>query len=139
MKHHKHQSIRQPEYPGGNKALTDFIKSKLRYPKERIADQIKGVVRVKADIDKSGKVIRTKVVAGLGPEFDQEAQRVVKLLKFLVPENRDIRVTYHKQFNVGFNPPALPKRSESKSEPSPNKQQRGGLQITYHYTPKKDS
>jgi len=138
VKQHKHQSIRQPEYPGGTKALSGFIKSRLKYPVSRIPDQIKGVVRVKADIDKSGKVVGTKVVAGLGPEFDQEAQRVVKLLRFLVPENRDIRVTYHKQFNVGFNPPA-PKAKPISTGENKAKPQQGGMRITYHYTPSKKS
>lgn len=114
--------------------MSQFIHQHLVYPKSKIEDQISGVVRVKADIDKSGTVIRTKVVSGLGSEFDQEAQRVVSLLKFLVPENRDIRVTFHKQFNIKFDPP--PKKKEL---PKSNAQNRGGLQITYHYTPKPKS
>lgn len=127
MKHGKHQSIRQPEYAGGPKALDAFVKENVRYPESRIPDQIKGVVRVKADINKKGEVVRAKVIAGLGKEFDDEAIRVVKLLKFLVPENRDIKITFHKQFNITFNPP--------KPQPKPKAKQ-VNIQISYHYTPK---
>ena len=126
MKHkNKHQSIRQPEYPGGNKAVSEFIKKNLVYPESAKEQRVKGVVRVKADINKVGRVVKTSVVSGIGHGCDEEAQRVIKLLEFKVPENRGMKVTFHKQFNVSFNPP-----------PEPPKQVR--LEIKYHYSKKED-
>ncbi len=125
MKHkNKHQSIRQPQYPGGNKALTEFIKKNLIYPESAKEQRIKGVVRVKADINKVGRIIKTTVIAGIGHGCDEEAQRVIKLLEFKVPENRGMRVTFHKQFNVSFNPPPEP----------PKQAQQLKIEIKYHVT-----
>ena len=108
--------------------MTEFIKKNLVYPESAKEQRVKGVVRVKADINKVGRLIKTTVIAGIGYGCDEEAERVIKLLEFKVPENRGMRLTFHKQFNVSFTPPP-----EAPKQPNQVK-----IEIKYHVTKSAD-
>jgi protein TonB len=94
--------IRTPSYPGGKKAMDDFVKQHLRYPQEAVRNRVEGLVIVKADVDISGKVIDTKVKHGIGHGCDEEAMRVVKLMKFESIKLRGLHAVYHKTINILF-------------------------------------
>jgi protein TonB len=114
--------IKKPEYPGGPKAIGEFIGKNLRYPDEAIREKIEGVVRARVTIDVSGKVVKVEVIKGLGYGCDEEASRVLKLLVFKIPGNKMRKGFFHQTFNVTFKLPQ-PKQKSS------------GLQINYHYKP----
>ncbi len=97
--------LQKPSYLGGPKAMRKFLSQHIRYPDAAKAEKIEGTVRVRMDIDYQGKVIGTKILAGLGYGCDEEAQRVVKLLAFQLPKLRKIRATFHKTINIHFHYP----------------------------------
>lgn len=97
--------IHQPEYKGGPKALTKFIYEQLRYPQTALDAGIEGMVIVDYDIDHQGNVIATRVLQGIGHGCDEEACRVVRLLKFDVPKNRGLKVLFHKKARIQFKRP----------------------------------
>lgn len=97
--------INQPEYPGGPKALTQFIYDNLKYPAAAVEAGLEGTVVVDYDIDHEGNVTATRVLQGIGHGCDEEACRVVKLLKFDVPKNRGVRVVFHKKARIQFKKP----------------------------------
>ena len=103
--------IKKPIYPGGNKALKEFIKKELKYPAEALKNKIEGVVPVRYTINKKGKVVDTQVLLHLGHGCDEEAERIIRLLKFHVPKNRNIKVHFHKKLNIRFK---LPKKQSLK-------------------------
>ena len=94
--------IPHPEYPGGPKAMNFFIQENLKYPKEAFQNKIEGTVVLKAEINFRGIVIDTKVISSLGHGCDEEAERVVRLLKFNVDKVRNLKITYFKTFNIHF-------------------------------------
>lgn len=94
--------VHKPTYPGGSAAFRKFIRENLRYPKEALKKKIEGVVRVRYEIDYHGKVVDTKVMTGLGHGCDEEAQRIIRLLKFKVPKQRGVKVLFHKTTNIHF-------------------------------------
>ncbi|MEO6038742.1 MAG: energy transducer TonB [Saprospiraceae bacterium] len=98
--------IRHPEYPGGPKALTQFIYAQLRYPEAALAANAEGTVFIDYDIDYKGNVVAARVLQGLGHGCDEEACRLVRLLKFDVPKNRNMKVTFHQKLRVQFKKPA---------------------------------
>ncbi|TVQ48053.1 MAG: energy transducer TonB [Saprospirales bacterium] len=102
--------LKKPIYEGGRQALFDFIKRNLKYPKEALKNKIEGVVIVRYTINKDGKVIKTEVKNSLGYGCDEEAQRVVKMLKFHVPKNRKLKVLFHKKIHIKF---TLPKKKDA--------------------------
>jgi len=104
---HKERSdksfIKKPFYPGGNKAYSKFIYENLKYPAEAQKQKIEGIVNLKYQIDYNGNVTKVQVVSGIGHGCDEEAIRVIKLLKFQVPDiPRKLRVTFNKTAKIQF-------------------------------------
>lgn len=106
--HREKKFIDLPEYPGGKKAFQEFIRKNLKYPKEALEKKIEGTVHVKYRVDGRGKVIETEVTHGLGYGCDEEAIRVVKLLKYGRAKNRGVRVTASMRTKINFK---LPKQA----------------------------
>ncbi|HNQ62255.1 MAG TPA: energy transducer TonB [Bacteroidia bacterium] len=108
--------IKQPNFPGGNKALDQFIKSNLRYPEAALENKIEGTVSVNLDIDVFGDVIDAKVKHKIGYGCDEEAIRIVKLLKFEKKRYMGMRVVFHRTLNIHFRlttASRLPEKSET--------------------------
>ncbi|MEM9990474.1 MAG: energy transducer TonB [Bacteroidota bacterium] len=97
--------IKQPYYEGGLEAMRTFVRTHKKYPKTALENKIEGSVRIRYKIDHKGNVIETKVISGLGHGCDEEAARVVKLLKFHVPKNHVNKIHFHKTVNVHFKLP----------------------------------
>jgi protein TonB len=116
--------IQQPKYPGGKKALDDFIKSNLVYPEEALKQRVEGSVTVNYDVDVFGKVSDAKVIHGIGYGCDEEALRVTKLLRYEKKTYRNLRVTHHQTIHIHFR---LPGASPVQEQPN--------VQVTYHYKP----
>ncbi len=92
-------------YPGGNNALINFFKKNLIYPTQAIQNKIEGKVYLKFKINPIGKVYDVFVIKGIGHGCDQEAIRLVKLLKYTPPKNRKLKVTTYKKINIPFKIP----------------------------------
>ena len=116
--------IQRPKYPGGKKALDDFVKSNLVYPEEALKNRAEGSVRVAFDVDVYGKVISAKVTHGIGYGCDEEAIRLVLLLRYEKKMYRGLRVTHHENIYIHFRLPGAP----AKPEQLP-------VQINYTYKP----
>lgn len=67
-----------PEFPGGSKALREFLDQNVKCPQE--AKRQKGKVFVSLIITDQGNVSNAEVMKGLGHEYDEEAIRVVSSL-----------------------------------------------------------
>ncbi len=100
--------IHPPEYPGGPKAMSKFIYEQLRYPAEALAAGVEGRVIVLCDINDDGEVVNAQVIKGLGYGCDEEALRVVRLLRFQVRRTRGLRVVHHKKIHIQFRRPPQP-------------------------------
>jgi len=120
--------VRQPEYPGGPKEMGKFIQQNLRYPERAMEANAEGTVVVEFDIDNKGAVVAARVLQSVGHGCDEEACRVVKLLKFDVPKNRGMRVLFHKKSHIHFKKPVVRPASAQPAVP-------GQMQVTYSYTP----
>ena len=125
--------IKQPLYPGGQKAMDEFIKKNLRYPEEALNNKVEGTVAVDLDIDVYGKVSAAKVKHSIGFGCDEEAVRLVKLLQFEKKKYKGLYVMFHKTINIHFrlheasNPVQLSYQYKEKSQGT-----------TYNYTIKPD-
>src|SRR5436190_23893215 len=102
MKRKPESFIKQPIYPGGNKAMDEFIKKNLHYPEEAMQQRVEGTVAVEIDIDVYGAVSNAKVKHGIGHGCDEEAIRLVKLLKFQKKKYQGLFVMFHKTINIHF-------------------------------------
>lgn len=94
--------INLPKYPGGKAAFQEFIRKNLRYPKEALENRIEGAVHVRYRVDGIGKVLDVEVMHGIGYGCDEEAMRVVWLLKYEKAKNRGVRVTASMKTRINF-------------------------------------
>jgi protein TonB len=67
-----------PEFPGGDKALKEYIVNNIRYPEVARQSGISGIVYVQFVVEKDGSISDVKVLRGIGGGCDEEAMRVVK-------------------------------------------------------------
>jgi TonB family protein len=118
--------VHQPHFKGGPKELTKFIYGHLRYPPEALEAGVEGTVLVEYDINYLGLVVATRVLKGIGFGCDEEACRVVQMLKFDVERNRGIHVLFHQKVKVQF------KKPKQTTAPKPETLQ---VQVAYTLTP----
>ncbi len=70
----------QPEFPGGEQKMVEYLSSNIRYPKAAKKDKVGGTVIVMFVIDKSGEVVDVKIRKGVREDIDKEAFRVVSAM-----------------------------------------------------------
>ena len=68
----------QPEFPGGESAMMNFIAQNLKYPKEQLDSGIQGRVIVTFTVDTLGNVCEPTIIRGKNPALNREAIRLVK-------------------------------------------------------------
>ncbi|HET6557540.1 MAG TPA: TonB family protein [Prolixibacteraceae bacterium] len=86
-----------PEFPGGDKALREYIAKSIQYPDAAKAKKIQGKVFVSFIVDAQGKVTNPKIVRGVDPDLDAEALRVVSALPQWSPgkqKGKPMRVSF---------------------------------------------
>ncbi|MBB4043716.1 TonB family protein [Bacteroides reticulotermitis] len=64
-----------PTFPGGQKALFDYIKNNFEYPKN--PPSLSGRIIIQILITKKGEITDAKIVRGIHPDYDKEALRVI--------------------------------------------------------------
>lgn len=119
--------VKQPIYSGGKKALDEFIRANLQYPEEAIKNKIEGAVAVEYNVDVFGRVREAKIKHGIGYGCDEEAVRIVKLLKYEKKKYQGLHVVFHKSLIINFqlNKTLNPEKAD--------------LIINYHLTETKNS
>lgn len=68
----------EPEFPGGESAMFQFIQKNVQYPMVAREQGIQGRVFVSFIVDKDGSISNVEIVKGVHASLDQEAMRVVK-------------------------------------------------------------
>lgn len=134
----KDDFLKKPGYPGGDEALNDFIVKNLKYPEEAKAAKIEGTVIVDYHVTDNGVVSQAQVIKSIGYGCDEEALRLIRLLKFGKVRNKKLRVKVRKKTRIHFKLPQLKINYSvsSTKESSQNKTQTisGDKDSGYSYT-----
>jgi len=113
-----------PKFPGGKVGFQEFVKQHLKYPKAAFDNKTEGTVYLMYRVDGMGNVIEVQITKGIGFGCDEEATRVIKLMKFEKAKNRGLRVTATMRTRINFKLPKAPeiqfeyKPSTTTSKPS---------------------
>ena len=86
-----------PKFPGGEKALMDYVSNNVKYPEEAKNKNIAGRVFVSFVVEKDGSIGEVKVLRGIGGGCDEEAVRVIKGMPKWKPgmqKGKPVRVSY---------------------------------------------
>jgi len=94
-----------PQYPGGHQAMMKYIGANVKYPAKATLEKAEGMVVVNFVIKSTGKVEDVKVVRGVHPALDAEAQRVITNMPDWLPgkqhgEAVDVSYTIPIQFKL---------------------------------------
>ncbi len=113
--------LKLPHLNGGRDLLKKFIRENLRYPKEALEKGIEGDIIVKYKVTGKGEVIDPEIVKGLGYGCDEEAIRLVSMLRYQSVKNRGIRVITDNKIKIPF-----------------RIRKKGGVKVSMQYTPAKN-
>lgn len=89
-----------PEFPGGTRALYQYINSQVRYPVVAQENGIQGKVYVKFVVDENGNVDDAEVLRPVDALLDKEALRVINSLPRFKPgkqRSKPVKVYYNAQ------------------------------------------
>lgn len=91
-----------PTFPGGDKALSEFISINIRYPQAALDKGVQGRVFVSFVVEPDGSLSDVKATRGIGSGCDEEAVRVVKSMPKWEPGKQGgqaVRVSYNLPVN----------------------------------------
>ena len=86
-----------PSFPGGKKAMMDYLKENTEYPAKAVKNKIQGRVIVQFTVDEKGRLSDIKVVKSVEPSLNAEAVRVVKSMPRWNPgtqQGKAVKVRY---------------------------------------------
>lgn len=140
----KKQFLEKPLYPGGAKALREFLKAHLQYPQEAMDQRIEGVVTIGYQVNDDGIVESPVVIKSLSPSCDAEALRLVQMLQYEKARNRGVRLKVNCKININFHLAPTPAPStityhvvssgdKAKKQPAPQTDNTSGYTITIEY------
>lgn len=102
MEKRKKKFLNLPHLDGGKELLKKFIRENLRYPKEALAKSIEGDVIVKFKVTGKGEVISPEIVKSIGYGCDEEAIRLVMMLRYQAVKNRGVRIITDNSIKIPF-------------------------------------
>lgn len=84
----------KPQYPGGDKEIKKFVSSTIKYPDQITDKKNNGICYTSFTVNQDGKLSDIKIVRKVigCPECDQEAIRVLKLMKPWQPGTEDGKI-----------------------------------------------
>ena len=104
-------AVEEPaQYPGGAKAMLEFIGEHLEYPQKALSDKLFGKVVLRFIIKEDGGVGDVEILKSLSPECDQAAIKAVKSLPKFSPARNDgerVRVWFTTPITFVLQEPAI--------------------------------
>lgn len=110
-----------PQFPGGEKAMLDYLSKNVKYPEEDAKKGIQGRVIVSFVINRNGKAVNPIIVRGVTPTLDAEAVRVIENMPDWTPgkqKGQNVNVKYTLPINFRI-PQANKSPGDSKSDIKP--------------------
>ena len=99
----------RPSFPGGYKALQEFIEKEKKYPDEALKKREEGAVYVVFTVDTLGNVVHPKVATSVSPSLDREALRIVrKMPKWIPARDGNKKINMDFTLIIGFSAPRDP-------------------------------
>jgi TonB family protein len=86
-----------PSFPGGMKAMMDYLARNIRYPADAKKNLLEGRVILQFIVDEKGRLSDVKVARSVEPSLDAEAVRVVKAMPRWNPgtqQGKAVKVRY---------------------------------------------
>jgi TonB family protein len=119
----KKKFLKIPTFPGGKEAYQGFIRENVQYPEKALANKVEGLVFVTYTVDNIGEIVDVEITKGIGYGCDEEAERVIRLMKYEPARNRGVRMKVEMKTRIHFH---LPQTAENNIQT--------GVQLNYTST-----
>ena len=95
-----------PSFPGGMKALMNYLQENIKYPKDAQDAKKEGRVIANFIVEKDGSISNVKIVRSIFPSLDAEAERIITAMPKWIPgmqngENVRVKYTIPISFSLG--------------------------------------
>ncbi len=104
-KQHKKTFLRIPTFPGGKDSYLQFIKENIVYPELALNNKVEGYVYIVYTVDNIGEIIDVEVTKGIGFGCDEEAVRVIRMMKYEPARNRGVKMKAEMKTRIHFKLP----------------------------------
>jgi len=87
-----------PSFPGGVKALMEYLENNVNYPEEARQRGVQGRVTVTFVVEKDGSITNISISRSADPALDKEAIRLIKSMPKWNPgmhDGQNVRVEYN--------------------------------------------
>lgn len=81
----------EASFPGGSRALIEFMNDRLDYPEIALEMEEEGTVFIRFTIERDGSVTRVQVIKSANDVLDREAKRVVRRMPRWIPAEENGR------------------------------------------------
>lgn len=85
----KPAKMQMPTFPGGQKAMMQYLAENVKYPASARQKKITGRVIIQFVVEKDGSITEAKVMKSVAPELDAEALRIVNSMPKWTPAMQD--------------------------------------------------
>lgn len=114
-----------PSFPGGQKAMEEFLNANIRYPKVAFENNIQGKVTVQFMVEKDGSLTDIEVIKSVDDELDKEARRVISSMPRWTPgynKGKPVRTEYYVPIIFRISHAGKDKRSSEAADTAGNKE-----------------
>ena len=80
---------KKASFPGGKKAMIDFLSSNLNYPEKALKKKVEGTIEVRFQLDPTGLIVAAMVDKHIDNDLEYEALRLVHSMPAWHPEYKD--------------------------------------------------
>jgi TonB family protein len=94
--------LRIPTFPGGKDAYHEFIKDNIVYPEQALSNKVEGAVYLVYTVNNIGEIVDVEVIRGIGFGCDEEAVRVIRLMKYEPARNRGVKMNVELKTKINF-------------------------------------
>lgn len=93
----------RPIFTNPNINLAGFIAANLKYPEAAIKQNLSGIVKLGFVVEPHGKISNLKIINSLGAGCNEEAIRIVRLIKWMPGIKYDLAVRTRMSISINFN------------------------------------
>ncbi len=94
-----------PTYPGGKQAYMSFISENIVYPENALTKGVEGDVYIKYTVNNIGEIVDVEITKGIGHGCDEEAMRVIRMMKYEPARNRGVKMKAEMKTRITFRLP----------------------------------
>lgn len=94
--------LRIPAFPGGKDAYQQFTKENIVYPELALTNKVEGSVYLIYTVNNIGEIVDVEVTKGIGSGCDEEAIRIIRMLKYEPARNRGVKMKVEMKTRINF-------------------------------------